>query len=189
MLMNRDQGSRTSDHVLSLSQTCPPTWLLIQLLLRSGWLNECSLLGTDMHVCVPNIDALKMIKMSCCKFDYSTIGLNTIISWLIIGIYLIWVINIVMVTLVYGVLSPPITLSSSVDFCLFPVNCCLFLVDFCLFPVEFCLFPVDFCLFPVKVFFFPFPSYIFVFSLRLLPFPCGGVVIRKHNKVSIREKT
>ena len=36
--------SRTSDHVLSLSQTCPPTWLLIQLLPRSGWLNEYSLL-------------------------------------------------------------------------------------------------------------------------------------------------
>ena len=28
--------SQTSDHVLSLSQTCPPTWLLIQLLPRSG---------------------------------------------------------------------------------------------------------------------------------------------------------
>ena len=31
--------SRTSDHVLSLSQTCPPTWLLIQLL-PPFWLIE-----------------------------------------------------------------------------------------------------------------------------------------------------
>ena len=34
--------SRTSDHVLSLSQSCPP-WLLIRLLPRSGWLNAYSL--------------------------------------------------------------------------------------------------------------------------------------------------
>ena len=31
-------------------------------------------------VCVTNIGLLKIINMSYCKVDYSTIGLNTIIS-------------------------------------------------------------------------------------------------------------
>ena len=73
-------------------------------------------------------------------------------------------------------LSCRVSVSLTVDFCLFPIDFCQFPVDFfanslltffCQFPVDVCLFPVNFCLLPVT--FCPFPVKFCLFSVDFCP--------------------